>query len=911
MADIFISYSRKDTDFMKSLHAALTQQDQDTWVDWEDIPITADWWREIEAGIDASNTFVFVLSPDSVGSKICYQEVEHAVKQNKRLIPIVRREGFDLDRVHPMIGRHNWLYFREQDDFNQAFGQLMQAVTTDLDYVRQHTRLLVRAIEWESNTRNDSFLLRGDDLTTAESWMAESTTKTPHSTEQQHNYILKSREAEDAHQRLTQAGKRATRMVQWGSIALGSTLLVATIVSILSFQAFHRLKIAQEATRLEQRSTVALGQFKFSQLDSLAMAIADGKTLKALVKNEPPTAQQPTTAPIYALRTILSNIHQLNQIKAHTERVLNVNFSPNSQRMVTAGRDGGVAVWSLEGQKIGEFESKRGAVFGANFSPDGQQVVSVGWDGTIARHDLAGHLLAESVKEIEGGLNRVQFSRDRRRIVTTQRSGIVQVWNLAGKNLLQLKAKQGKLLSANFSPDGQTLITGGSDGFMRLWNLKGKLIKAFKAHADDVVDVSLSRQNHIATAGSDGRVRLWSANKGELLNQMKGDRVRFSPDGQQIATATKDGTIAVWGIDGQAITEITNSHIGVIYSLSFSPDGRHLASSGEDKQVRLWDFADRTPGFKAHQGEGYNISASSDNRTFVTAGEDGTARVWDFSGKQLAQFNADKRQAILSVDFSPDGQTVATGMANGTIALWDRTGHKLRKFPGNRDRVLNLRFSHDGQQIVTVGDQGGQLWSLAGQRLAQFKTNSDAYDVRFHPNGQTIVTSEENGDVRVWNLKGEQIRAFKANQTGVNSLALSRDGQTIVTGGSDGRVEFHTLAGKLVKGKGFKAHHTKIWGLNFSPDGRYLATGSGSSTVRLWNLSGQQLAETKGNKVAFSEDSQRLISIGEDGKARWIEIESLDQLLDRGCNWLHNYLTYNPFVKEDDRHLCNGISTQK
>jgi WD40 repeat protein len=906
VADVLISYSRKDTDFVKSLHAALTQQNQDTWVDWEDIPITADWWREIEAGIDASNAFVFVLSPDSIASKICYQEIEHAVKQNKRLIPIVRRENFDPDQVHPMIGRHNWLYFREQDDFDRAFGQLLQAITTDLDYVRQHTRLLVRAIEWETKTRNDSFLLRGDDLTAAETWLAESATKTPNSTEQQYNYILKSREAEDAYQRLTQAGKRATRLVQSGSIVLGGTLMAATIVSMMTFQAFHKLNIAQGATELEQRSSTALSQFQFSQLDSLVMAIANGKALKSLVKDEPPTEKQPTTAPIYAIRSILSNIREQNQIKAHTGRVLNVNFSPDGQQMVTAGRDGGVAVWSLAGQKVSEF-TNHGGVYGANFSPDGQQIVTVTWNGTIARRNLAGRLLAQSVKEIEGGLNRVQFSRDRRRIVTTQKDGIVQVWDLSGKNLLRLKAKQGKLFSANFSPDGQTLITGGADGFVRLWNLKGKPIKAFKAHSDGIFDVSLSPQGNIATAGENGTARLWSAT-GEQLHQMKGDRVRFSPDGQRLATATNEGTIALWSLDGQAIAEFTNSHIGVIYSLSFSPDGRHLASSGLDKHVRLWNFTEQA-GFKAHAGEGYSVSASSDNRTFVTAGEDGATKVWDFSGKRLAQFKSSKKQEVWSVSFSPDGQIVAAGMSDGTIALWDRTGGKIREFRGNLERVLNLRFSPDGQQIVTVGDQGGQLWSLTGQRLAQFKTESGGWDVRFHPNGQTIVTSENDGSVRLWTLKGQQISAFNVNQTSIYSLALSPDGQTIATGGSDGVVEFRKLSGQLIKR--LKAHHTSIWGLNFSPDGQQIATASGNSIVRLWDLSGQQLGETKGNKVAFSADGQRLITVSADGKVRWIAIESLDQLIDRGCGWLQNYLAYNPMVNESDRHLCDGISAQK
>ena len=92
MADVFISYSRKDQDFVRRLHEALAGQGRDTWVDWEGIPPTAEWMKEIHAAIEAADTFVFVLSPDSVASETCKLEVEHAAEQHKRLVPVVYRD---------------------------------------------------------------------------------------------------------------------------------------------------------------------------------------------------------------------------------------------------------------------------------------------------------------------------------------------------------------------------------------------------------------------------------------------------------------------------------------------------------------------------------------------------------------------------------------------------------------------------------------------------------------------------------------------------------------------------------------------------------------------------------------------------------------------------------------------------
>src|SRR5215470_14657260 len=93
MTDVFISYSRKDKEFVQHLHEALVAANRDTWVDWEDIPRGSDWLDEIFRGIDAADTVVFVISPDSMVSEICNQELAHSLSRSKRIVPLVRREA--------------------------------------------------------------------------------------------------------------------------------------------------------------------------------------------------------------------------------------------------------------------------------------------------------------------------------------------------------------------------------------------------------------------------------------------------------------------------------------------------------------------------------------------------------------------------------------------------------------------------------------------------------------------------------------------------------------------------------------------------------------------------------------------------------------------------------------------------
>lgn len=167
MTRIFISYSRKNMVFAKHLTGALQSRDIDFWVDWEGIPPTVDWMQQIQKGIEGADIFLFIISPDSIKSDVCKKELAIAVQNGKRLVPIVATE-VTWDEAPSEISRLNYIFFRENDDFDAAFTKLLTAIDTDYDWVQAHRRLQVKALEWDRSSRDGGFLLRGKDLEDAE-----------------------------------------------------------------------------------------------------------------------------------------------------------------------------------------------------------------------------------------------------------------------------------------------------------------------------------------------------------------------------------------------------------------------------------------------------------------------------------------------------------------------------------------------------------------------------------------------------------------------------------------------------------------------------------------------------------------------------------------------------------------------
>lgn len=174
-SEVFISYSRTDADFARRLNEDLQLTGKTTWFDQESIAAGADFQREIYKGIESSDNFLFIISPESVKSPYCADEVSYAASFNKRFVSVLSRET-EVALIPLELAQVQWIDFQNRD-YRDAFGEVVRTVDTDREYVSKHTRYMQLAAEWneaEQNGKNGKdHLLRTSEYISAKTWLFE------------------------------------------------------------------------------------------------------------------------------------------------------------------------------------------------------------------------------------------------------------------------------------------------------------------------------------------------------------------------------------------------------------------------------------------------------------------------------------------------------------------------------------------------------------------------------------------------------------------------------------------------------------------------------------------------------------------------------------------------------------------
>jgi hypothetical protein len=251
---VFVSYSRADSQFADEIAAGLEYDGGfDVLIDRHDIHEGEEWKKRLGALIAQSDTVVFILSQQSAASAICRWEVEHAMSLAKRVIP-VQGESLGEVAVPAALSALNYVRFDEGRSFMAGLTGLRRALKSDIDWLREHTRLLMRAQEWQTAGDADNRLLSGSDIAAAKAWLDRAPAEGLQPTELHRDFIQASDQAETL--RLSAERERAERLeraVRRTRRALAIAVVFACVAGAIGWYARQQQRTAEAATDKAER----------------------------------------------------------------------------------------------------------------------------------------------------------------------------------------------------------------------------------------------------------------------------------------------------------------------------------------------------------------------------------------------------------------------------------------------------------------------------------------------------------------------------------------------------------------------------------------------------------------------------------------------------------------------------------
>lgn len=599
--------------------------------------------------------------------------------------------------------------------------------------------------------------------------------------------------------------------------------------------------------------------------------------------------------------------------------MFDIAFSPDGKRLVTVNATNTIRVWNLKGQQLAELKGHRADIIRVAFSPKGDRLATADVAGTVRIWSANGQFLTKFKEAHQELIYQLEFSPTGEQLVTLGTDKIVRLRTSTGQLLLELKQYQ-KVSDVKLSPNGKYLATAGIDGFAKVWNLKGKML--FERKGDwGFSRVQFSPDSNRLVAFERAFAKVWTL-QGELLGEFGNiegslEDWQLSPDGKRLMTIEGDGTLKTWRLpeaQRRLETPIINSR----------SDSEYIASK-KDNLVKVWNLQGQlvTQLKERSNRETLEVEFSPKGNRIATVDAPGVIGVWDFQGNLIKELKTPQEHSTFALQFSPDGRYLVTASNNeasedkdGNANLWASDGQLLTKLPHQRT-IYQVRFSPKGDRFVMAGKGSrASLWTAEGRLLGKLTGHQiGVSSVQFSPNGDSVVTADGKGIIRIWTSNGKLLSEFKGHQSIISAIEFSPQGDRLVTADNQGFAKVWNPKGELLAE--LKRHQASIEKVQFSPKGDSeallrlrsisetssvsadrIATSSSDGITKLWNLQGQLLAEFKGlmgtASIHFSPDGERLMTVTRQSTLQTRRIEDLPQMLQRGCDWLEDYLSTHP-----------------
>ncbi|XP_077250951.1 uncharacterized protein LOC143890236 [Tasmannia lanceolata] len=334
-------------------------------------------------------------------------------------------------------------------------------------------------------------------------------------------------------------------------------------------------------------------------------------------------------------------------------------------------------------------------------------------------------------------------------------------------------------------------------------------IHIFIGHSGEVYTVACSPTDAalVATGGGDDKGFLWKVGQADWGFELQGHKesvstLAFSADGQLLASGSYDGLIHVWDTSSGTLKGVLEGPDGGIEWLRWHPRGHLVLAGSDDSTVWMWN-ADKSTYLNTFSGHG----------STVTCG-----------------------------DFTPDGKSICTGSDDASLRIWNpKTGETIHVVKGHfyhTEGLTCLTITSDSTLAITGSTDGSVhvVNIITGKVVSSLIAHSKSVEcVGLSLSFPWAATGSMDQKLIIWDLQHSSPRCTCDHEEGVSCLTWLGTSNFVAAGCIDGKVRvWDSLSGNCVKT--FNGHSDTIQSLAVSADGEFLVSVSDDRTARVFEI---------------------------------------------------------------------------
>lgn len=560
-----------------------------------------------------------------------------------------------------------------------------------------------------------------------------------------------------------------------------------------------------------------------------------------------------------------------------------LSFTPDGNLLAVGTRDQ-VSLWSRKEKRVQSTFPYDGR--SVSFSGDGEQLLITGRQGIVVI-DLASEAL---IWELEGNRQRAALASNIPLLATSDGNG-TYLWNtdtwereesfpLAADSLL-FSPKTNILAAQN--RDGITLLKLGKESLpieLEESSRSSPFRQVFRFSPDGNFLILAKNEDSL----QDGfALAVYDVNTGLKTRWLSRDiqterhsgvisGMGFDERGNQLVTSSWDHSVHIWNFQQGTLNRRLLGHRSEVWSVALSPDGNHVASGSKDGEVRIWPTS-KQPKTSTIDGPWEPIGFSKDGSQFTAYHSEGKLTTFLLAtGNTVDSTTVDDLppRSRRGIPVDQQGSRRVEIRGEGIIHVKDLTNNSAENLSLGLPTIDTIQLSQNGKWLATISMREGlRCWDLDSPSTPTIR--NEATNAVFSRDSGTLVTADRSGLISTYQTStGSETSHFQLKGVSFGSrIALSPDGTllAITRGYQDYENTISLFDSRTGKELGLlKGHKQGIWHLAFSPDGRTLASSGSGGVIRLWNITTETELLTIDQRGAvistltFSPDGRTLIA---------------------------------------------------